>query len=182
MQQIVKEPVRGIPHRVAVLANSVHGISDPDEMFQETIGDLLIQRIRFRQDERDLQHVLAIESHPGSAVCLIEMPAGWEFGTAVEDPNVVQSEKSARENILALRILAVDPPVEIQHQSLKRTFQEAQIRSAQLSLHQEQEQCRPGMNRWVDVPKIPFVRGNLSIWMRVQIAQHQQELFFGKIE
>ena len=63
------------------------------------------------------------------------MPAGRQRRAAVEDADVVQPEKPARENVASLGILAVDPPVEIQHQSLEGALQEAQVGPAQLRLN-----------------------------------------------
>src|ERR1700757_1407311 len=132
VKQIVEEPIFAIPHLVMVLPNSIHSIGDPDEMLEETERNVLIHRVVLGQYERDLQHVLAVESHPRRAICLIQVTACRELGTAIEYPDIVEAEKSAGEDILSLRIFSVDPPVKVQHQPLERAFQEAQIRPAQL--------------------------------------------------
>ena len=46
---------------------------------------------------------------------------------AVEDADVVQAEKAALEDVAALRVLAVDPPGEIQHQLVEDAFEERQV-------------------------------------------------------
>ncbi len=38
------------------------------------------------------------------------------------------------------------------------------------------------MHRRVDVTEIPFVGGDLSVGMRIEVPQHQQKLILGKIE
>jgi hypothetical protein len=91
------------------------------------------------QYERNLQHALAIERHPCSAVCLIQMAAGWQWRTAIEDPDVVESEESARKHVASLRILAVYPPVEVQHQPLEGAFKEAQVGPAQFRFNYVEE-------------------------------------------
>ena len=42
-------------------------------------------------------------------------------------------------------------------------------------------QCRPGVDRWVNVAKVPLIRGNLSVGVHVPLTQHQRELFFGEL-
>ena len=42
---------------------------------------------------------------------------------AIKYTNIVQPEKTSGKDILSLRVLAVNPPVEIQHQSLKGALQ-----------------------------------------------------------
>ncbi len=132
MEQIVKESFLAVPHLVVVLANAVHGVSDPDKMFDKAVSNVFIHGVVFRQNERDLQHVLAIESHPGGTICLIEVTARRELGTAVEHSDIVESKKPAGEDVLTLRVFPVNPPVEVQHQALKRALQETKIRAAQL--------------------------------------------------
>ena len=51
---------------------------------------------------------------------------------AVEDADVVQPQKAAGEDVAPGGILAIHPPVEVQHQALKRAFQEPQVGPAQL--------------------------------------------------
>ena len=42
MEQIVEESVLTIPHFIVVLANSIHGVGDPEEMFQEPKRNVLV--------------------------------------------------------------------------------------------------------------------------------------------
>src|SRR5277367_7191430 len=114
-----------------VCADAIHGVSDPGEMLDESVGDLLVHLVVLSQNERDLQHAQAVEGHPCGAVGLVHVPAGREWSTAIENPDVVEPEESACKNVTALWILTVDPPVEIQHQSLEGAFQEAQVGPAQ---------------------------------------------------
>src|SRR5580692_5350088 len=122
MEQIVEEPILGVPYLVMMLTDPVHRIRDPEEMFYETKGNFFIHGVVLCQNKRNLQHVLAVESHPRRAIRLVEMPAGGELSTAIEDPNIVQPEESSREDISSLRVFSVYPPVKIQHQTLKRTL------------------------------------------------------------
>src|SRR5580693_128286 len=151
-----------------VLTHPVHSISDPEEMLEETVGDFLIHGIVFRQNESDLQHVLAIEGHPCRAIRLVEMTARRKGSTAIEESNIVQPEEAPREDIPSLRILSVDPPVEIQHQTLKRTFQETQIRPAQFSFNVIEIQSRPRVHGRIHVAEVPLIGRKLPIWMGIQ--------------
>src|SRR6185369_261031 len=130
----------------------------------------------------DLQHILAVESHPRSTVGLVQMAARRERRAAIKHTNVVQPEKAPGENVLPLGILSVDPPVEILHQALKRPLQEAEISPAQLLFNVVEEQGRPGMYWRIHVTEVPLVGRDLPIRMRIEISQHEQQLVLGKIE
>ena len=143
---------------------------------------VLVHRVVFGQDQRHLQHALAVERHPRRAVGLLERAAGRQLGAAVEDADVVEAEEPAREDVAARRILPVDPPVEVQHQALERALQEAQVGPAERPLHLVQVQRRPGVHRRVHVAEIPLVGGNLAVRMEVEAAQHQQQLVLREVE
>jgi hypothetical protein len=64
VEQIVKESVLLIPHLVVAVANAVHGVGDPGEMLDETVGKFLVHGVVVAQNERNLKHALAVESHP----------------------------------------------------------------------------------------------------------------------
>ena len=182
MEQVVEEPVLGVPHFVVVFPDPIHGVGDPEEVLKKPVGNLLIHGVVVCQNERDLQHVLAVESHPRRAVRLVQMAARRERSTAIKHANVVQPEKSTGENILSLRIFPVDPPVEILHQALKRPLQKAEIRPAQFFFNVVEKQSRPGMHWRIHVAEVPLVGRNLPIRMRIEIPQHEQKLILGKIE
>src|SRR5215472_10277191 len=104
--------------------DTIHGVRDPQEMLQEPEGDVLVDGVVISQNQCNLQHVLAIEGHPCRTVGLIQMTARRERGAAIEDSNIVQPEEAPSEDALTLGIFSIDPPVEIQHQTLKRLFEE----------------------------------------------------------
>src|SRR6476646_11704450 len=131
MEQIVEEAVLAVPHLVVVFPDPIHGVGDPEEVLKEPVGNFLIHGVVVCQNQSDLEHVLAVESHPGSTVGLIQMSARREGRTAIKHTNVVQPEKSAGKHVLSLGILPVDPPVEVLHQTLKRLFQKAEISPTQ---------------------------------------------------
>ena len=79
-------------------------------MLEEAERQVLVHRILLRQDERHLQHALAVERHPRRAVGLIEIPASRQRRAPIEDADVVESEESTGEHVAPLRILAIDRP------------------------------------------------------------------------
>ena len=89
---------------------------------------------------------------------------------------------SPGEHVAPGRVLAVDPPAEIQHQPLKRSFQEPKIRPAEGPLHLVERQRGPGVHRRIHIAEVPLVGGNLPIGVGIETAQHQQQLLLGEIE
>ena len=178
-QHIVEESVRLVPHLVVVLADPVHGVGDPQEMLEEGKGVLLVVRVVVGQHEGDLDHVLAVEGHPGGPVGLLQGPARGERS---EDADVVEAEEAAREDVAALRILAVHPPVEVEHQAVERALQEREVLAAEVSLHLVQVQGRPGVDGGIHVAEVPLVRRDLPVRMGVETPQHQQELLLREVE
>ena len=181
-QHVVEEAVLLVPHLVAVPAAAVHGVGDPHEMLDELEGHLLIDRVLLGQDEGDLQHALAVERHPRRAVGLLQRAAGRQRRAAVEDADIVEAEEAAGEDVAARRVLAVDPPVEVQHQAVERVLEELAVLAAELLLVLVQPQRGPGVDRRIDVAEVPFVGRDLAAGMEVEVAQHQQELLLGEVE
>ena len=116
VQDVVVEAIRLVPQADALVAHVVHGVGDVDEVLEELGGDVLVRRVFPGQLQRDGQHVQAVHAHPGGAVGLLDVPAGRQRGRAVEHADVVEAEEAALEDVLALGVLAVDPPREVQQQ------------------------------------------------------------------
>src|SRR5262249_55999459 len=83
-----------------------------------------------RQLQRDPQHVEAVHAHPGGAVGLLEVAAGRQRRRAVEDPDVVEAEEAALEDVPAVGVLAVDPPGEVEQELVEDPLQEAPVQPA----------------------------------------------------
>src|SRR5262249_18707706 len=131
---------------------------------------------------RDLQHGQAVERHPCCTVCLVQVPSRGQRRAAIEDTDVVESEKAARKDVASLGVFAVDPPVEVQHQSLEGSLQKLQVGAAKFYLNSVEEQGGPGVDWGIHVAKVPLVCGNLPVGMGVQVSEHEQELLFGEVE
>ena len=124
LKEVVEEAVLLVPHLVAVVADAIHRIGDPEEMLEKPERHVFVHRIGLGQDQRHFQHVLAVERHPCRPVRLVQMAASRQRRAAIEDPDVVQAEEPAGEHVAPLRVLAVHPPVEIQQQPMERALQE----------------------------------------------------------
>ena len=117
---------------------------------------------------RKLQHVLAKQGHPGRAVRLLEMAAGGQRGAAVEDADVVETEESPLEHVLAEPVLAVHPPGKVQQELVERRLEEIHVRLAAQGLFSAvEEQGRKGVDRRVHVAEVPLIRGHLTVGVQV---------------
>ena len=63
-----------------------------------------------RKFNGDAHQIQRKHAHPTRAVTLFKMAAVAERGAAVEYANVIESEKSALENIIPFEIFAIHPP------------------------------------------------------------------------
>ena len=165
-----------------VLADAVHRVGDPHEVLEEVEGVLLVLRVVLGQDEGHLDHVLAVEGHPGGAVGLLQRAAGGERRAAVEDADVVEAQEPAGEDVAPLRVLAVHPPVEVEHQAVERALQELDVLAPEVALHLVEEEGGPGVDGRVHVAEVPLVGRDLPVRVGVEAAQHQQELLLGEVE
>ena len=89
-------------------------------MVSKLDGHVFVEGVVGCQLETDLQHVLAEECDPRSAVSLLEVATGRQRRATVKDTDVVQSKEAAFKEVLAKAVFAVHPPAEVQHQLRKR--------------------------------------------------------------
>ena len=179
VQDIVVEPVVGIPQVDAILADIVHGATDVDEMLEELAGDVLINGIFLRELERNLKHVQTIHAHPAGPVRLLDVAAHRKRGAAVKDPDIIQAQKAALKDVSPLGVFAVDPPREVQQQLVKDPFQKSPIaKAASLLIDLVDPPGSPGMHRRVDVVEVSLVRGQLPVRVHVPLPEQQQQLVF----
>src|SRR5712691_12528736 len=182
LQHVVKEAVLVVPKRAPAEAKIVHGTRNVNEVLEELAGDIFVSGIFFGQFKSDGQHVQAIHAHPACAVGLLKMAPGWQGSGAVENSNVIKPEKSALKNICAVRVLAVDPPGEVQKELVKDPFQESTIRhAAYAALDFVNAPRGPGMDRRIHIAEGPFVGGQLPVWLHVPFAQKKDELLLREI-
>ena len=125
-QHVVEEAVLLVPHP-GIVTGVDHRRGDPQIVLDELERHVSVGGLRQCQLRADLQHVLAEERHPCGSVRLLEIPAGWQRRTAIEDADVVEPEEAAFEHVAAGAVLAVDPPREVQQQFMKRALEPIEI-------------------------------------------------------
>ena len=109
-QQVVVEAVLFVPHAIRT---GWRGHGNIAKMLGKLDDHILIGRVMGGERNRELQHVLAEQRHPGRSIRLLKMPAGRQRRAAVKDADVVQSKEAALKHILAESVLAVHPPGEV---------------------------------------------------------------------
>src|SRR5688572_31774502 len=100
---------------------------DPDEVLEKLDRELLVRGLLLRQLERDLEHGLREERHPRGTICLLEIAARRQRLRAIEDADVVEAEEPALEDVVALAILAVHPPREVQEQLVEHPLEKRAV-------------------------------------------------------
>ena len=95
---------------------------DVQEVLHELEDHVLVRRVVRRELDRELEHVLAEQGHPGRAIRLFEVAAGRQWGAAIEHTDVVEAQEPALEHVLAEAILTVDPPGEVQQELVERSL------------------------------------------------------------
>ena len=151
-------------------------------MLEELAGDVLVDVIVLRELEGDAHQVERVHRHPARAVGLVDVSAGREPGAAVEDPDVVEPEEAALENVAAERVLAVHPPGEIEHELVKHALEELEIAVAAVELAVDLEHAPggPGVHRRVHVAERPLVGRDLAVRMHVPLARQEHQLMLGE--
>ena len=171
-----------MPQPVLPSAHAVERCADVDEVLEEFGGEILVNRILLRQFERDCEQVQAVGRHPARSIRLVELAAQWQAEAPVEHADIVESEKSAFENVVAFDILAVDPPCEVQHELVEDALKKGAILApVHLRLDLIDTRCGPCMHRRIDVAERPFVGRDLAVRMHVPLARQQEQLVLRKI-
>ncbi len=92
----------------------VGGIDDSQVMLEEFTRHVAVGRLIHGQFEGHAQHVTTIERHPGSRVGLIEPSAVGQRLVAIENADVIQTQKATAEDVIAMQVFAIDPPGKVQ--------------------------------------------------------------------
>src|SRR5215831_9542799 len=99
------------------------------------------------------------------------MAAAGKRLAPIEHAHIIEAEKTAFENIVAFSVFAIHPPGEIQHQFVEDSYEKFPIaNTASLLLDRINAPGRPRMHRWIDIPKCPLIRGQLTVRMHVPFA------------
>jgi hypothetical protein len=97
----------------------------------------------------------------------VEFSAVGQGVGAIEDPDVVEPEEAAAEDVAAFDVLSVDPPGEVQQQLLEAAFEEEQVAAALGIGDLVNAPDGPGVDRRVDVGEIPLVSRELAVRVHV---------------
>ena len=124
---VVVKLVLLVPQTERTFLDAIDGGGDAEKMLKEFGGDVLVDAVVPGQFQRDAQQVQTIHRHPARAVGLIDESAGRQRFAAVEHADVVESQETALKNVPALRVLAVDPPGEIEQQLVKNAFEKGEV-------------------------------------------------------
>src|SRR5207249_6595514 len=93
------------------------------------------------------------------------------------DAEVVEAEEAALKDIAALRVLAVHPPGEVEHQLVENALEEFAVSlAAPLLLDLIDTPRRPGHHRRGHVAEGPFIGRNLPVRVHVPLAQQELAL------
>ncbi len=179
MEHVVEEPVVRVPQALALQA---HGAGNAEEVLEELGGHALVHRPLPGQLQRNAEHPEGVEGHPGGAVGLVDVPAGGQGGAAVEEADVVETEEAALEDVVAVGVLAVHPPGEVEQQLVEDLLQEVDVMpptSSGVSLVNAPR--RPGVDRRVDVSQGPLVGGELAAGVHVPLPSHELEVLLGEV-
>ncbi len=180
--QVLEEAGLGIPQRNAAVGMTADGIGDGQELLVGLDGDVLVVRILSREFERHNRHVEREHRHPAGGVGLLQAVAGRQRLRAVEDRDVVETEEAALEDVVAVGVLAVDPPGVVEQQLVEDALEKTAIGGSPLhplgAKHLERAQR---MDWRVDVGEVPLVGRNLAVGVEVDLLQHQLDLVLGEI-
>ena len=136
----------------------IHRARDVQEVLPELAGNVFVSRVVAGKLDGDGKQVERVHRHPARAVRLLDVAAGRERSAAVKYSDIVEPQESTLEDVHALRIFAVHPPGEVQHQLVKHFFEKANVaNAAPLLFDLVDAPCRPGMHRRIHVAKGPFI-------------------------
>ena len=96
---------------------------------------------------------------------------------AVDDGDVVETEKSPFEDVQALAVDLVDPPGEVHEQLLEALLEERRVSGAgAVLLVRIDPPARPGVNRRIQIRELPFVSRDLAVRMLELLEQQQPQI------
>ena len=128
------------------------------------------------EHDRDGGHGDGVERHPAGRVRLLQGAADGQVGP-VDRADVVQPKEPALEQVVALGVLPVHPPGEVDQQLVEDPAQEGQVARA---VDGEHLQRGPGLHRRVHVAEIPLVGGQRPVRVLEPLPAQQDQLVLGE--
>ena len=174
-QPVIKQPVGLVPQ-----ALFVQGGADAGEMLQELqyqiLPWLLLRLAGPVQHGRDRAQRQRVGAHPAGGIGLFQGVAGGQVGT-VDRADVVQAEEAALEHVVAVGVLPVHPPGEVDQQLGEDPGQETEVAAA---VDGPDLQRRPRVHRRVDVPEVPLIRRQRPLRVLEPLPADQDQLVLGE--
>src|SRR4030095_6090908 len=100
----------------------IEGFCNQNKVFKKFSPHVLERLIMNSNFKSYIHHIESISAHPACAVGLLQLHTTLGMKTSVKDSNVIQSQKSAFKNIIAIYVFSIDPPSKIDQQFLKYLF------------------------------------------------------------
>jgi hypothetical protein len=83
--------------------------------------------------------------------------------------------------VIALGILAIDPPSKIDEELLESAFEEKDIGSSGLGIDLIDAETGVSVDGRIDIMEVPFVGGDGATGVHKPLSEKEEELFFGKM-
>ena len=168
----IREPV--VEERVVrvVEALMLECARDQDELLEELDHHVHVDVVLLRELDRDHEHRQRVVRHPRGAVGLLERNPLREVG-AIDRADVVETEKAAAEDVVAVGVLAVQPPGEVDEQLLEDALQELAVAAAVDAVDADR---RHHVHRRIDVVEVPLVCRQRPVRVLEPLAQQHQQL------
>ncbi len=157
-QPVVEEAIGVVPQ-----ALGVDGLADGREVLDELEHQVEPGPLAAAvQDGRHGGHGQGIRRHPPRGVGLLQRAADGKVG-AVDRPDIVQPQEAALEEVVALLVLEVDPPREVDEELVEDPAEKVDVAT---TVDGEDLESGPGLHGRVDIPEIPLVGGRapLGCW------------------
>ena len=167
MEPVVEEPFVGV-----VEALPLERARDQHELLEELDHHVQVDVVLLRELDRDHEHRERVVRHPRGPVGLLELDPLREVGT-VDRADVVEAEEAAAEDVVAVGVLAVQPPREVDQQLLEDALEELAIAAAVDPVDADRGHH---VHRRVDVVEVPLVGRQRAVRMLEPLAQQHQEL------
>src|SRR5262249_46278192 len=137
----------------SVPTDVVRGIGNVDKMLEKFTGNIFVGMIVTRQFKRNSEHIETVHAHPTRAVRLLDVAPGRQRCGAIKDANIVQTQDAAFEDMVALGVFTVDPPVKIEQQLVEDAFKKGAVELPPHTFLDLVHAPRgPGVYRRVDIP------------------------------
>ena len=159
----------------------IERLGDQDKLLKKLGGRVFKTLIIHGNLQGNVKHVQCKHAHPRGTIGLFQAHARIQRRASVEYTDVIQPEETSFKHVVAVGILTVDPPGEIDQQFMKCAFQKIHIALAfHLLLGLVHFQYGPGLYGRIHIREVPLIRRKLPIGFHIPLPHDQQQLVLGK--